>query len=152
MLVDLAASESSKRTSSRFQQLEECKFINLSLSALGNCVAALAKVCAASTHRISSRPTRASQGAFYLQLVGGARGGECLAYQQRSHVCMCLSDTSIPPTIISRIPSLIFPFCPCQRQAHVPYRDSKLTRLLTQSLGGNSKTALIVGLLPERYT
>lgn len=52
MLADLAASESSKRTDdARYQRIEECKFINLSLSALGNCVAALAKVCARSTHR-----------------------------------------------------------------------------------------------------
>ncbi|CAN0368094.1 unnamed protein product [Pylaiella littoralis] len=79
MLADLAASESSKRTDARYQRLEECKFTNLSMSALGNCVAALAK-----------------------------------------------------------------------RQAHIPYRDSKLTRLLQQSLGGNSRTALIVGLLPQR--
>ena len=27
---------------------------------------------------------------------------------------------------------------------HVPYRDSKLTRLLKESLGGNNKTTLIV--------
>ena len=27
---------------------------------------------------------------------------------------------------------------------HVPYRDSKLTRILQDSLGGNSKTVLIV--------
>lgn len=44
MLADLAASESSKRTDARYQRSEECRFINLSLSALGNCVAALAKV------------------------------------------------------------------------------------------------------------
>ena len=50
MLADLAASESSKRTDARYQHLEECKFINLSLSALGNCVAALAKVGTRSTH------------------------------------------------------------------------------------------------------
>lgn len=50
MLADLAASESSKRTGARYQRLEECKFINLSLSALGNCVAALAKVCVRSMH------------------------------------------------------------------------------------------------------
>eukprot|EP00752_Nemacystus_decipiens_P004046 g3705.t1 len=79
MLADLAASESSKRTDARYQRLDECKFINLSLSALGNCVAALAK-----------------------------------------------------------------------GKAHIPYRDSKLTRLLSQSLGGNSKTVMIVGLLAER--
>lgn len=44
MLADLAGSESSKRSSARYQRLEECKSINLSLSALGNCVAALANV------------------------------------------------------------------------------------------------------------
>ncbi|CAM9471600.1 unnamed protein product [Ectocarpus fasciculatus] len=79
MLADLAASESAKRTEARYQRLEECKFVNLGLSALGNCVAALAK-----------------------------------------------------------------------GQAHVPFRDSKLTRLLQQTLAGNSKTALIVGVIPER--
>lgn len=36
-----------------------------------------------------------------------------------------------------------------ERRAHVPYRDSKLTRLLTDSLGGNSKTALILSVSPS---
>ena len=29
------------------------------------------------------------------------------------------------------------------RQTHVPYRDSKLTRLLQDSLGGNSQTLML---------
>eukprot|EP00518_Triparma_eleuthera_P021235 CAMPEP_0197547956 /NCGR_PEP_ID=MMETSP1320-20131121/2181_1 /TAXON_ID=91990 /ORGANISM="Bolidomonas sp., Strain RCC2347" /LENGTH=1108 /DNA_ID=CAMNT_0043107859 /DNA_START=52 /DNA_END=3375 /DNA_ORIENTATION=+ len=33
---------------------------------------------------------------------------------------------------------------------HVPYRDSKLTRVLQESLGGNSRTALLVCCAPER--
>jgi len=35
--------------------------------------------------------------------------------------------------------------------AHVPYRDSKLTRLLSDSLGGNSKTCLITTCSPSIY-
>jgi len=76
-LVDLAGCERVKRSGVQYQALEETKAINLSLSALGNCVAAL------------------------------AAGRE-----------------------------------------HVPYRDSKLTRLLSQSLGGNARTALLVALRP----
>ncbi|OQR95271.1 kinesin-like protein, partial [Achlya hypogyna] len=36
-----------------------------------------------------------------------------------------------------------------KQQSHVPYRDSKLTRLLQNSLGGNAKTALILAVTPE---
>ena len=33
---------------------------------------------------------------------------------------------------------------------HVPFRDSKLTRLLQDSLGGNSKTSMIVCIGPSK--
>lgn len=33
-------------------------------------------------------------------------------------------------------------------RSHIPYRDSKLTRLLSQSLGGNARTAILVTLSP----
>jgi len=36
-------------------------------------------------------------------------------------------------------------------KGHVPYRDSKLTRLLSDSLGGNSKTCIIVTCSPCNY-
>ena len=34
---------------------------------------------------------------------------------------------------------------------HIPYRDSKLTRLLQDSLGGNTKTVMIANLGPADY-
>jgi kinesin family protein 5 len=34
---------------------------------------------------------------------------------------------------------------------HVPYRDSKLTRILQESLGGNSKTSLIITCSPALF-
>ena len=37
------------------------------------------------------------------------------------------------------------------KAGHVNYRDSKLTRLLQESLGGNAKTSLIVTISPSNY-
>jgi len=76
-LVDLAGSERVSKSGVLHQQFTEMKAINLSLCALGNCVAALA-----------------------------------------------------------------------QHNGHIPYRDSKLTRLLQNSLGGNSKTSMVITISP----
>jgi len=72
--ADLAGMERVDRTGAHGQSLEEAKRINLSLSALGNCISALAQ------------PGR----------------------------------------------------------AHIPFRDSKLTFLLKNSLGGNARTTLLI--------
>ena len=83
-LIDLAGSERLKKTNVKGDMLEEAKAINGSLSALGQCIKALAS----------------SDG-------GKKKGG------------------------------------------HVPFRDSKLTRLLQHSLVGNSRTLLLVGMSPH---
>ncbi|KAI8911609.1 P-loop containing nucleoside triphosphate hydrolase protein [Gorgonomyces haynaldii] len=80
-LVDLAGSERQSKTGATGDRLKEATKINLSLSALGNCISAL---------------------------VDG-------------------------------------------RSSHIPYRDSKLTRLLQDSLGGNAKTLMIATLSPASY-
>lgn len=35
------------------------------------------------------------------------------------------------------------------RSTHIPYNNSKLTRILKESLGGNSKTVLIINCSPS---
>ncbi len=37
------------------------------------------------------------------------------------------------------------------KSTHIPYRDSKLTRILQESLGGNSRTTLIINCSPSAY-
>lgn len=80
-LVDLAGSERQSKTMAEGARLKEATKINLSLSALGNVIAALAS----------------------------GKGG------------------------------------------HIPYRDSKLTRLLQDSLGGNTKTVMCANVGPAEY-
>ncbi|PVV01298.1 hypothetical protein BB560_004284 [Smittium megazygosporum] len=38
-----------------------------------------------------------------------------------------------------------------KKSTHIPYRDSKLTRILQESLGGNSRTTLIINCSPSSY-
>lgn len=38
-----------------------------------------------------------------------------------------------------------------KKSSHIPYRESKLTRILSESLGGNSKTCLIITCSPHPY-
>jgi len=80
-LVDLAGSERQGKTGAVGERLKEATKINLSLSALGNVIAALAE----------------------------------------------------------------------GKGSHVPYRDSKLTRLLQDSLGGNSKTIMVATIGPASF-
>lgn len=40
--------------------------------------------------------------------------------------------------------------CSKGRNGHVPFRDSKLTRILQSSLGGNARTAIICTMSPAR--
>ena len=37
------------------------------------------------------------------------------------------------------------------KSTHIPYRDSKLTRILQESIGGNSRTSLIINCSPSSF-
>lgn len=37
------------------------------------------------------------------------------------------------------------------QKSHVPYRDSKLTRILQESLGGNARTTMVICCSPASY-
>merc|ERR1739842_199234 len=37
------------------------------------------------------------------------------------------------------------------KSTHIPYRDSKLTRLLQDSLGGNARTVMVANIGPANY-
>ncbi|XP_035376866.1 kinesin-like protein KIF18A [Electrophorus electricus] len=41
---------------------------------------------------------------------------------------------------------------PKSKKTHIPYRDSKLTRLLKDSLGGNCRTVMIANVSPSSYS
>ena len=53
-----------------------------------------------------------------------------------------LARSQLP--LIGQLSSLI-------QAKHIPYRDSKLTRILQESLGGNSRTTLIINCSPSSY-
>ena len=53
-------------------------------------------------------------------------------------------------TSLAALGKVVMALDPSVQQSHVPYRDSKLTRLLQNSLGGNSCTSLIATIHPAR--
>jgi len=52
-------------------------------------------------------------------------------------------------TSLTALGKVVMALDPNANQSHVPYRDSKLTRLLQNSLGGNSYTTLLATVHPQ---
>jgi len=72
----------------------------------------------------------------------------CVCYFAHSERSLC----SLPPSSAQSLSALgnVIKALTDRKSKHVPYRDSKLTRVLQESLGGNSKTALIINCSPSR--
>jgi len=89
-----------------------------------------------------TKQTRKSSKLFLVDLAGSENVGRSkasgLTLEQAAQINKSLSALSL---VISSLVD--------KKKAHIPYRDSKLTRLLTDSLGGNSKTVLLLALSPS---
>lgn len=59
-----------------------------------------------------------------------------------------MRETKKINTSLSALSKVIGILSEGKRIPHIPYRDSKLTRLLQESLGGNTMTKLIINLSP----
>ena len=64
-------------------------------------------------------------------------------------LCDCSLASNEQVTIYTNRINFDF-WCSKGRNGHIPFRDSKLTRILQSSLGGNAKTAIICTMSPAR--
>jgi hypothetical protein len=79
-----------------------------------------------------------------VDLAGSERQGKTGATGQRLQEATKINlSLSALGNVISALTS--------KNNSHIPYRDSKLTRLLQDSLGGNTKTVMIANIGPADY-
>ena len=86
-----------------------------------------------------------TRGMLYLvDLAGSERVHKTKAQEERLEEAKKINFSLL--TLGNCINALIDP-----KTTHIPYRNSKLTRILQDSLGGNAKTSLIVNISPSTY-
>lgn len=155
-LVDLAGSEKwNTKLQMRDEHIAEMTNINLSLHTLGKCISALAQ---ASQRQQRDSDSRAQTAQLQQQRDRERERLSCADnWDTRS-----LGSLDHSGSTVGSIKDFPVPKAGGGRQAssatgsrepgtHVPFRESKLTRLLQDSLGGNAKTFLIATVSPARY-
>jgi hypothetical protein len=108
--------------------------INASLSALGGLARGWAARCAAAARRASPTASASKASRPVAGRPAGGRGGPPRRRRTQS------SPPPRPPG------NVIAALTDRKDRQHIPYRDSKLTRILEDSLGGNCKVGRRGGL------
>ncbi|MBZ3888049.1 Kinesin-like protein KIF1A [Sciurus carolinensis] len=152
-LVDLAGSERADSTGAKGTRLKEGANINKSLTTLGKVISALAEM--------DSGPNKVSG---LVDHEGGRLEQRCQlpVHLRVAHHSLSLNeDTAQPlqdrpragrcpegaaPTFWP--PSAVWENKKKKKTDFIPYRDSVLTWLLRENLGGNSRTAMVAALSP----
>jgi cell division protein FtsB len=129
-----------RKTDATGVRFTEAKHINKSLSALGNVIYALSGATKTASEGSSGAAGGGGAGA-------GAAGGANLSASQQLNRIASSASLGSQQGLSAGVPANgAVTSIPAARDArtHVPYRDSKLTRLLQNSLGGNAKTVIIL--------
>ena len=136
MMVDLAGSERAKSTQSQGARMKEGNNINQSLLALGNVISALAEQGGGEW----------LSGGRHRTLCPGAFHGISPLYTLSPSPRESSRAAPLPPQRPHRVLACDA-FCVHPGKGKfVPYRNSKLTRLLKDSLGGNCRTVMIAAV------
>ena len=144
-LVDLAGSERQTHSKSEGKQLKEGAAINKSLLALGAVIAKLSGGLDDSDdhhnkdHRKKRRNSMSGGGSGGCGGSGGSAAGIKSHDMRRLQSMRSVSSNEHSSRSYGKK----------QRgEEHIPYRNSKLTRILRQSLGGNTFTAIVIAMTP----
>eukprot|EP00891_Asterochloris_glomerata_P002689 jgi/Astpho2/2689/gw1.00050.167.1_t len=78
-----------------------------------------------------------------VDLAGTERSGKTVARGQT------LEEAKLINKSLSALGNVVNALTDAKKMGHIPYRDSKLTRVLQDSLGGSARTALIVCCSPS---
>ncbi|GBP28430.1 Kinesin-like protein KIF1B [Eumeta japonica] len=145
-LVDLAGSERADSTGAKGTRLKEGANINKSLTTLGKVISALAEILDKRAVVSGTRKSVTVDPKGIRYNPGRWRNNEVAAVEM-----MATAVSGLPPAS-GRRAETPRPRASKNKKSKkadfIPYRDSVLTWLLRENLGGNSKTAMIAAISP----